>query len=106
MTLSDCELVFRSVSPGILYENIFHDSVIESGRPFRPGKAMHLLVNGLSLPVAQMGPDFILLDSPINHPPTAASMVLQVDQKERRWNIHLPNGISAKSNRVEIATAT
>lgn len=41
---------------------------------------MRLLVNGLSLPVAQMGPDFVLLDSPVNHPPAAASVVLQVDQ--------------------------
>jgi hypothetical protein len=65
---------------------------------------MRLLVNGLSLPVAQLGPDFILLDSPVNLPPTAASMVLQVDQNEERWNVHLPNGISASSKRVEITT--
>jgi hypothetical protein len=66
---------------------------------------MRLLVNGLSLSVAQMGPDYVFLDSPINHPPTAASMVLQVDQNERRWNVHLPNGISAGRKRVEIAAS-
>lgn len=65
---------------------------------------MRLLVNGLSLPVAQMGPDFVLLDSPVNHPPAAASVVLQVDQSERRWNVNLPNGISADQKRVAIAT--
>lgn len=65
---------------------------------------MRLLVNGLSLPVAQMGPDFVLLDSPVNHPPAAASVVLQVDQSERRWNVKLPNGISAGQKRVAIAT--
>ncbi len=65
---------------------------------------MRLLVNGLSLPVTQMGPDFLLVESPVNHPPAVASVVLQVDQIERRWNVHLPNGISASQKRVEIAT--
>ena len=66
---------------------------------------MRLLVNGLSLPVAQMGPDFVLVEAPVNYPPTAASMVLQVDQSERRWNVHLPSGMSAAKKRVEIAAA-
>jgi hypothetical protein len=65
---------------------------------------MRLLVNGDSLSVAQMGPDFLLVDAPINHPPGDACMVLQVDQDERRWNVRLPNGISTKSKRIAIAT--
>ncbi|MDB6020737.1 MAG: hypothetical protein JWQ04_594 [Pedosphaera sp.] len=65
---------------------------------------MRLLINGFSVPVAQMGPDFALVDSPVNHPPAAASMVLQVDQAERRWNVYLPSGISAGKTRVEIQT--
>jgi hypothetical protein len=64
---------------------------------------MRLLVNGCSISVVQMGPDFLLVDAPINHPPGAASLVLQVDQSERRWNVHLPNGICAESKRVAIA---
>jgi hypothetical protein len=66
---------------------------------------MHLLVNGFSLDVAQMGPDFVLVDTPVNHPPAEASLVLQVDKSERRWNVKLPNGISADTKRVAIATA-
>jgi hypothetical protein len=64
---------------------------------------MQLLVNGCSISVVQMGPDFLLVDAPINHPPGAASLVLQVDRSERRWNVRLPNGISAESKRVAIA---
>lgn len=64
---------------------------------------MRLLVNGSSIAVAQMGPDFLLVDVPINHPPGNASLVLQVDQSERRWAVHLPDGISAESKRVAIA---
>ena len=66
---------------------------------------MRLLVNGSSISVAQMGPDFLLVDAPTNHPPGNASVVLQVDQSERRWNVHLPNGISAESKRVAIAVS-
>lgn len=66
---------------------------------------MRLLVNGLSLPVTQMGPDFVLVDAPVNHPPGFASLVLQVDQNERRWTVRLPSGISADEKRVEIATS-
>jgi len=66
---------------------------------------MRLLVNGSSVAVAQMGPDFLLVDAPISHPPGKASLVLQVDQSERRWDVHLPEGISAASKRVAIAAS-
>jgi hypothetical protein len=65
---------------------------------------MRLLVNGSSIPVVQMGPDFLLVDAPINHPPGNASLVLQVDHSERRWYVHLPDGISAASRRITIAS--
>jgi hypothetical protein len=66
---------------------------------------MRLLVNGCSISVVQMGPDFLLVDAPINHPPGDASVILQVDQCERRWNVHLPDGISAESTRVAITSS-
>ena len=64
---------------------------------------MRLLVNGYSIPVRQMGRDFLLIDYTVNHPPADASLVLQVDQNERRWNVRLPQGISANCNRVAIS---
>ena len=66
---------------------------------------MRLLVNELSLPVAQMGPDFVLLEIPIDHPPADASLVLQVDRSERSWRVRLPSGMSAGTKRVAIAAA-
>lgn len=66
---------------------------------------MRLLVNGGSIPVVQMGPDFLLVDAPFDHPPGDASVVLQVDENERRWNVRLPDGISAGSRRVAIAVS-
>lgn len=67
---------------------------------------LRLLVNGLSLPVAQLGPDFLLLDHPVNHAPTIGAVVMQVDNNERRWNVRLPEGISSNSPRVLIAVAS
>ncbi len=66
---------------------------------------MRLLVNGCSIAIAQMGPDFLLVDPPFDHPPGDATVVLQVDQSERRWSVRLPNGISASSKRVVIAAS-
>lgn len=64
---------------------------------------MSLLVNGHSLPVTQMGADFILVGNPVNHAASAATLVLKVDAVERRWDVLLPHGISAASKRVAIA---
>jgi hypothetical protein len=61
---------------------------------------MRLLFNGISLPIAQMGPGFLLVDEPIDHPPTDASVVLEIDQSERRWNVYLPKGISKNSDLI------
>ena len=58
------------------------------------------MFSGHSIPVAQLGPDFLLLDAPADHPPGPASILLRVDQSERRWDVRLPNGISATSKRV------
>jgi hypothetical protein len=63
---------------------------------------MRLLVSDLSLPVRQMGADFLLVHQPVNHPPAQASLVLRVDGSERCWNVHLPHGIAAGTNRVAI----
>ena len=71
----------------------------------RASPASGLFFNGTSLPVAQLGPDFLLLDSATDHPPCDASIVLRVDQSERRWKLRLPRGISASSRRVAIAPA-
>jgi hypothetical protein len=65
---------------------------------------IQLWIDGGSVPVAQLGPDFLFLDVPFEHPPSNARLVLQVDQSERQWDICLPNGISAATNRVTIRT--
>lgn len=66
---------------------------------------MQLLLHGMTLPVVQLGPDFLLLDTATAQPPGEASLVLRVDESERRWPVCLPEGISAASKRVTMTTA-
>jgi hypothetical protein len=81
-------------------------SIIESSQGGHSAQVtMRLLVDGFSLRVRQMGRDFLLIDSPVNHPPAGADLILEVDQNERRWSVFLPQGISADSNRVTISAA-
>jgi len=64
---------------------------------------MKLLVNGSALPIAQMGPDFLLVSKAVDHPPGEATIVFSVEgHDERRWQVHLPEGLSAGRERVVI----
>ena len=64
---------------------------------------IRLLLDGHSIDVAQMGPDCLFVDLPIDAPPGEATIVLNVDQSERRWRVRLPQGISASSEKIVIA---
>jgi hypothetical protein len=64
---------------------------------------MELIVDGSSISVTHMGPDFLIIEPSADHPPGEATLVLQVDASQRRWNVRLPEGVSAASNRVAIA---
>ena len=64
---------------------------------------MRLLLNGGSIPVVQMGPDFLILESATEHPPSDATLELRIDASERRWKVRLPHGISKDSRTVTIS---
>jgi hypothetical protein len=64
---------------------------------------MTLIVNGSSISITHMGPDFLLIEPDGEHPPGEANIVLQVDASERRWQVKLPDGISKQSRRVPLA---
>jgi hypothetical protein len=66
---------------------------------------MHLLLDGQTLSVGQLGPDFLILDKAIDHPPASARLFFALDGNEREWEIRLPEGMSAGSRRVVIAKA-
>ena len=64
---------------------------------------MRLLVNGVSFRIAQMGPDFLFVESPGDHPPARATIELQVDVARRTWEVNLPHGMKAGDERVVLA---
>lgn len=67
---------------------------------------MQLLIGGETLPIAQMGPDFLFIDEPIDHPPGEATIIFAVEgHDERRWKVWLPEGLAAGRERVVITKA-
>ena len=64
---------------------------------------MRLILNGTPIRITHMGPDFVLVDSPIDLPPCEASILLRVDDSESQWQVRLPEGISRNSKRVALA---
>ena len=61
-----------------------------------------LCLNGLGFRTARMGPDFLFVDSPCDHPTTHAIIELQVDDVQRSWEAN-PQGMKAGDVRVVIA---
>jgi hypothetical protein len=64
---------------------------------------MHLTVNGHVLRIGQLGPDFIVLDDLVNHPPADAEISLSIDGRQSRWRIALVDGISEGQPRARIS---
>jgi hypothetical protein len=63
----------------------------------------HLYVNGSILPVSQLGPNFLILKNPFDHPPTDAEISMSIDGREDRWRIRLPDGIQTGKLRTPIS---
>jgi hypothetical protein len=64
---------------------------------------MQLSLNGYVLPIAQLGPEFLILRSPVEHGPAEAEIMLSIDGNERRWMVHLDNGIHPDRERTVIS---
>ena len=60
-----------------------------------------LLPGGDSLPVAQSGPDFLILKQPAMRPPTPAELVIDVDGSVSRYPCFLADGINGVRINVE-----
>jgi hypothetical protein len=66
---------------------------------------MELRVNGHVLPIAQMGPDFLVLATLIDHPPMDAEISVSIDGHESHWPVRLIDGTSAARRRTRITAA-
>ena len=64
---------------------------------------MVLHLDGAEVPVAQMGPDFLILKEPFSSSASEGIVTLTVDGVSEEIPVLLPNGITPDSKRVEIA---
>ena len=64
---------------------------------------MSLSVNGHVLKISHLGPDFLILRTPVEHAPTDAEISLTIDGDESRRTVHLVNGIHPERVRTAIA---
>ena len=66
---------------------------------------MYLSVNGHIMSIGHLGPDYLILDNPIDHPPTDAEICMSVDGQESRWRVNLVDGLSANQARAQISVS-
>ncbi len=75
--------------------------------PARPSHSadvrMHLSVDGHTMSIGHLGPDYVVLDTPIDHPPSDAEISLSVDGSKSRWKVRLIDGLSASQARSRIS---
>ncbi len=64
---------------------------------------MHLKIAGHVFSIGQLGPDFLLLDNPIDHPSAVGTITLRIDGREKSWPVYLPDGIVAGQAETRIA---
>lgn len=65
---------------------------------------MELCINGHVLPISQLGPNFLVLKNPIDHPPVdVAEISMSIDGREDRWHVRLSEGIKAGQRKTAIS---
>ena len=64
---------------------------------------MQLCVAGQVLSIAQLGPDFLVLRDPVDHPPADAEIGMWIDGEESRWPVRLVEGIQVGRRKTAIA---
>ena len=63
---------------------------------------LRLIIAGREYPLAQIGPDFVMLREPADLPSCDAEVVMMIDGHESRWPITLQHG----ATRAELEVAT
>jgi hypothetical protein len=61
-----------------------------------------LLAHNRSYDVAQVAPEFLILETPTEIPPGPATLVIRLEGEEIRRQLTLPDGATCNSTRVRI----
>lgn len=63
---------------------------------------MHLKLNGVIYPVAQMGPDFLILKQDLSVQVCAGEVIIEVDGSIQSFPVKFPNGVKTASKRIQM----
>jgi len=66
---------------------------------------MALIVDRISHRVAQMGGDFIILETPVEISPTKADLTLEIDGEAETRPVFLPKGVKIDRPRTPVERA-
>lgn len=80
-------------------------SITKTSLGYSAAVRMQMIVDARHFAVAQIGPDFLVLNEPLDASPTRAELVVQIDDSEKRRAIFLPDGVGASDERTRIANA-
>jgi hypothetical protein len=72
-------------------------------RAYSADVRMELSVNGAVFSIGQLGPDYLILDDPTDHPPAEGEITVSIDGRVKRWRVQLPDGIAAGTLETRIA---
>jgi len=78
-------------------------SIIRSSTTYSATVQMHLVIGARCLGIAQMGPEFMILEEPVDTPAGCGELVIQIDGNEKRRAIYLPDGVRSNDVRTRIA---
>lgn len=67
---------------------------------------MELKINGRIFDVGQLGPDFVRLRDPADHPPAHGEMMVSIDGHVKRWPVQLPDGVRAGQAHTRLECCT
>jgi hypothetical protein len=73
-------------------------------RSFSADVEMELRVNGQIFKIGQLGPDFLILTNPIDHPPAGGQITVSIDGDVTTWPVRLPDGVATDKVRTRITT--
>jgi hypothetical protein len=77
-------------------------TVPTSPRGYSANIRMQLRLNVYVFYVAQLGPDFLILDNPTDLPPGLGEIEMWIDGRHRRWTVQVPAGVRAGERETKI----
>ena len=67
---------------------------------------IELVINGKSFDIAQVGPEWCVVNNPVDLLPCSGEMIVQIDGRPHRRIVHLNDGMSRDSNELQFSAVS